>query len=54
MRNDEDRETVDLRERKVWRLVLHILDDKYVLYMPGSYTTPNGKETLTQSLSRQG
>jgi len=29
------------------------LDGKYVLYTSGSYTTPNGRMTLTQSLSRK-
>jgi len=31
-----------------------ILDDKFVLYTAGSCTTPNGRETLTQSLNRKG
>ena len=50
----EDRQTVDSRERRRPTPFVHVLGGKYPLYIAGSYTTPNGRETLTQSLNRKG
>ena len=52
--NREDRQAVDSRERRRLILFVYVLGGKYLLYTAGSYTTPNGRETLAQSLNRKG